>query len=563
MATIIDALITQITLDPKGYQKGEAQVRQANKQIKDDIRDLEDKIAAIRLKSTKDTRAQDNAQIASHREVIRQKRRSLEDNRGREIEQIKRTKEQTASLGILKNAAAELFAVFGVATTAGAFVKFVLDVNNADAATGRFADNLGEDAMAVNAFGAVIEGLGGKADDAKAAFANLAAIRFAMQAKGDYSKAPVLSRLGVSPEDLNDLDAAMRKIAATFKTMPRSRFYQYAREAGFSDSVINALALGDVELAKRLEEAKRREALTAEQIRRSQELQRRGADIGSAFRGRTRGAQDVAVGEWEALQLLLQGHVKEARERYDRAHRENKKSVDEFWRDMGNALFGKHNPGPAAAGGGAPSAELTSRRSKFAIDYLKSQGISNPATLGSIAGSLAESGLDPNKVNPKSGAFGIGQWVGARKAALFAKYGPHPTFDQQLRFLVSELKGGDRGGASVLAAKTAWAAAVAYITRFMRPAPGADTIGDLQRASRALRRMGVPVIDPGMNLGAGLATSHHPTIVTRTATVQNDVSIGRIEVNVPAGSDGQRIASDTAAAVRKQPFVAMANTGLA
>jgi hypothetical protein len=44
-----------------------------------------------------------------------------------------------------------------------------------------------------------------------------------------------------------------------------------------------------------------------------------------------------------------------------------------------------------------------------------------------------ESKLDPTIVNPSSGAFGIGQWLGPRLQALKAKYGDSPTADQQFR----------------------------------------------------------------------------------------------------------------------------------
>src|SRR5438067_575901 len=52
-----------------------------------------------------------------------------------------------------------------------------------------------------------------------------------------------------------------------------------------------------------------------------------------------------------------------------------------------------------------------------------------------------ESGLDPAAVNPSSGATGLAQWLGNRKAALFSQHGSNPSADQQYAFMRSELAG--------------------------------------------------------------------------------------------------------------------------
>jgi hypothetical protein len=55
-----------------------------------------------------------------------------------------------------------------------------------------------------------------------------------------------------------------------------------------------------------------------------------------------------------------------------------------------------------------------------------------------------ESGNNPLAVNPSSGALGRAQWLGPRKAALLAAYGPTPTDDQQAAFITRELLGPER-----------------------------------------------------------------------------------------------------------------------
>jgi hypothetical protein len=93
-------------------------------------------------------------------------------------------------------------------------------------------------------------------------------------------------------------------------------------------------------------------------------------------------------------------------------------------------------------------------------------------------------------VNPDSGALGIGQWLGSRKAELQRRYGPNPTLGQQLDFLAYELRGGDHGGKAVLAQGDEAAVLDAYIRKFMRPAAGKETSGDLSRGMAALGRDG-------------------------------------------------------------------------
>lgn len=118
--------------------------------------------------------------------------------------------------------------------------------------------------------------------------------------------------------------------------------------------------------------------------------------------------------------------------------------------------------------------------------FLQGVGLTPDQARGVAAGIWAESRMDPNAVNPTSGAFGIGQWLGSRKAELFRRYGSRPTLGQQLEFLAWELAGGDHGGKHVLAQTTAAGTLDAYIRRFMRPAAGAETAGDLERGARYL-----------------------------------------------------------------------------
>lgn len=182
-------------------------------------------------------------------------------------------------------------------------------------------------------------------------------------------------------------------------------------------------------------------------------------------------------------------------------------------------------------GGSGGASSLKSRIMTSLLSY----GISPEVARGIVAGITAEGG-GPNVRNPTSGAFGIGQWLGARKKALFKQYGTAPSLDQQIAFLVSELKGGDHGGASVLSRNSAASAMVAYLRDFMRPGTGLH--GDLVRGYR----------DLGMNYrgrGGGGGTTN----------------IGTIVVNTKA-TDAKGIARDIGSALRDRAIVTQAAVGL-
>ncbi|MEV4934424.1 phage tail tip lysozyme [Sphingobium sp. LSP13-1-1.1] len=135
------------------------------------------------------------------------------------------------------------------------------------------------------------------------------------------------------------------------------------------------------------------------------------------------------------------------------------------------------------------------------VSFFRGKGYSEAHARGIAAGVAAEASSNHGAVNPTSGAYGLGQWLGTRKEELFKRYGRNPTRQQQLEFLHWELQGGDHGGAKVLAQADEAGVLRAYVNDFMRPAKGAETTGDLSRGMAALGREGEDVaraldIDP-------------------------------------------------------------------
>ena len=197
-----------------------------------------------------------------------------------------------------------------------------------------------------------------------------------------------------------------------------------------------------------------------------------------------------------------------------------------------------------AGGGSGPSG--TASGGQDIVQFFKSRGYTEQQARGIAAGVIAESGGRHGAVNPDSQAFGLGQWLGPRKKELMRRYGPNPTRAQQLEFLDWELKGGDHGGAAVRAQSSAGGTLNAYITKFMRPAAGAETAGDLRRGNAWLNGGGVGMARTGGAAGA---------------TVQQTTTVGQVIV-YSAATDAEGVARDMRGALAKRGLVTQANTGL-
>jgi tail lysozyme len=107
----------------------------------------------------------------------------------------------------------------------------------------------------------------------------------------------------------------------------------------------------------------------------------------------------------------------------------------------------------------------------YAYNYLRRRLRLTPAqAAGAVGGLTGESGrnLDPNAVNPTSGALGIGQWLGARARGV--KKG---DFKGQLAHLVAELQGPESAAFNRLrSAHTIEDATRAWVEGFERPSAG-------------------------------------------------------------------------------------------
>nr|DAR56224.1 MAG TPA: DNA methylase [Caudoviricetes sp.] len=119
---------------------------------------------------------------------------------------------------------------------------------------------------------------------------------------------------------------------------------------------------------------------------------------------------------------------------------------------IGRAINGKAQPDEAQAdNGGTPSPSPAIHAMNRLVNEL---GIDPKAASGIVGGLMLESGGNTTDIsttaeNPESGAYGIGQWTGPRKAELMAfaeETGGDPNdLDTQISFLIHELKGSENG----------------------------------------------------------------------------------------------------------------------
>lgn len=204
---------------------------------------------------------------------------------------------------------------------------------------------------------------------------------------------------------------------------------------------------------------------------------------------------------------------------------------------------------------------------KGIVDKLTAMGWSKEQAAG-IAGSFAqESGMDPTARNPKSGAYGIGQWLGSRVGDFKAFSGRDlvgSSLDQQLAFFNYEVTQGKEksAGNRLRATRTAEEAARVHSEAYERPGSEEANIARRQalaaqyaatdRAANASAVGSVPSIAAASIAGTGAGS---------TSTSTTDVRIDNITVNTQA-TDAQGIASALRPAIEKYNFGTQANTGM-
>jgi hypothetical protein len=461
------------------------------------------------------------------------------------------------------------------------------DIVAGDAATGRLAQNLGVSTHELSAWQAAAQGAGGSANDANAAFQTMVSTLENVRLRGDLSQGAELAGLGVT--DLTDPTKALMQIADARKRMTAPEFQNRLQHLGLSQGMINLLTQGTSAVREQVAAAREHAAITDQDALAAERLQKAQADmanqlrklvrpelysvvtvltdmltaannvadtndkLGASFRalGKDLGVTNALAHIWnlekQAMAALLAGDFAKANRLDDEAAQvnllPNSHDAENGLTDVGGNGF-ETRP--------TPQNRLPAKVAGIEA-YLRNAGFSAEQSRGIRAGIQAEGGGLGMAAN---GAFGIGQWRGDRQRALFARYGNAPSMEQQLAFLVSELRGGDRGGAAVTHETTASGALLAYITAFMRPGPGVS--GDMRRGMAALGMSGsgrayAASIARATRAGARFGNQSAPSTTTTT--------VGQIVVHT-AATDGPGVARDLQAELRKRGLVYQAQSGM-
>lgn len=170
---------------------------------------------------------------------------------------------------------------------------------------------------------------------------------------------------------------------------------------------------------------------------------------------------------------------------------------------IGRAINGKAQPDEAQADNGdAPSPSPAIHAMNRLVNEL---GIDPKAASGIVGGLMLESGgnttdISPTAKNPKSGSYGIGQWLGSRQDDLMAfaeETGGDPNdLDTQISFLIHELKGSENGALQEIIKAQSPDEAGRLADKFYERSEGTDEIRN-QKAANAQK-----IYDMFMNGGA-------------------------------------------------------------
>lgn len=206
-------------------------------------------------------------------------------------------------------------------------------------------------------------------------------------------------------------------------------------------------------------------------------------------------------------------------------------------------------------------------RSKYLMTRLKAAGYTDAQSAGIIGSLLQESRLDPNAVNKKSGAAGIGQWLGSRATAFQEQFGhslKDSTFGEQVDFMLSELKGSEyQADRRIRNATTPEQAAAIHSQFYERPGAAEANIAQRQAYAReiyaAVSQSNAAAI-ASQGLGARDVAPAPTSFSTSTSSAETNIT-GPIAIHTQA-TDAEGIARDFGRAMKYNFSVAQANTGV-
>ena len=199
-----------------------------------------------------------------------------------------------------------------------------------------------------------------------------------------------------------------------------------------------------------------------------------------------------------------------------------------------------------------------SENKNFAFNYLQQKGLAPHQAAGIVGNFAQESNVNPNITN-SIGAFGAGQWLGARKKALFdfaKRNGQDPAnLQTQLDFTMHELNTTEKGAFNTLkGTKTSAEAAQVFRKKYERP--GEHEANDNRRIQEARK------LHPFQKGGTKINfPKFDPTIIQQKPIIDNNDNKFIRKENKPLTYEEQRrfreLANNKKATAYKPSFMTL------
>lgn len=205
--------------------------------------------------------------------------------------------------------------------------------------------------------------------------------------------------------------------------------------------------------------------------------------------------------------------------------------------------------------------------SQYVMGKLKSMGWTPEQAAGITGSFMQESGLDPNIVNPKSGARGIGQWLSKDRLENFRKFSgkdlADSTLDDQINFFQHEVtRGSERSAGNRLRATTTAAeAARVHSEAYERPGYGEANV---PRRQRLAEELALPSRSQAAMAAASVptgSTASLPPNVSHVSSSSSETRIDTININTQA-MDADGIAKGIRSGLQRYEFATQANSGV-
>jgi hypothetical protein len=517
VATIIDALIVTLGLDPTDYKKGEADAAKATATTGQKLTDEQKKQAAARKRIEDEQR--------------KRAKQTADEEKKRADATVKGFKDIAISAAGL---------VLGFDSIKG-FVSLLGTLNSNEAGLGRLGQNLGVNVHELNTWGIAAEQIGGKAEDIQASFANVSKSITDLQVSAQVSPLFLLAqRLGLDIRHVTD----KTKFLLDLGDKLRAYAAKHGRDSAFNISGLDATTYNLItseDARKRLADAERINHVnedTAKQAAESQKkieaLKQRGLnvarDVGHTLTplavNAATSVMDSTGDELDALNAAAHGDFKIA------------------WQNMRHAV----------GLDGVVTDKADNQKSIRAAE--QAYGL-NPGSLDAIA--RIESNYDPLAVNPKSGATGLMQLMPGTFGGDVGKDTKKDidTAAKEFARLVKHYNG------DYVKAAEAYNWGQGNLDHFLR--------GDINKRTGKLYEMPEETKLYGQKYAAAIGPTPGARRGAVSGTIQRgaggagggnvtNVTVGAVTVNTQA-TDAQGTAAGLAGAIRRQSYAAQANTG--